>query len=93
LTPEEYANLKSQIVISVGVEHLHKEPPTTWQLTLLIDVLAYGARTAWRLPDDVKRNLDRLPEDFVFQLTETETAEVITVCDHLRRLRFLSSLP
>jgi hypothetical protein len=41
----------------------------------------------------VKRNRERFPQDFVFRLTEAEKADVITDCDHLRRLRFSPSLP
>ena len=41
----------------------------------------------------VRRNRDRFPGDFVFQLTGKEKAEVVTVCDHLKKLRFSSTLP
>ena len=35
----------------------------------------------------VKRNADRFPEDFMLQLTNQEKEEVVTNCDHLKRLR------
>jgi len=35
------------------------------------------------LKQAVKRNLDRFPEDFMFQLTKQEWQEVITICDNL----------
>lgn len=35
------------------------------------------------LKQAVKRNLDRFPEDFMFQLTKSEWQEVITICDNL----------
>ena len=35
------------------------------------------------LKQAVKRNLDRFPEDFMFQLTKQEWKEVITKCDNL----------
>lgn len=41
----------------------------------------------------VKRNRDRFPGDFMFQLTKEEKAEVVTNCDHLRRLKFSPTLP
>ena len=41
----------------------------------------------------VKRNVDRFPEDFMFQLTAKEKLEVVTNCDHLARLKFSSTLP
>ncbi len=52
----------------------------------------YGVSTRV-LNQAVKRNRDRFPEDFMFRLTEAEKVKVITVCDHLRRLRFSPSLP
>ena len=41
----------------------------------------------------VKRNAERLPSDFMFRLTAREKKEVVTVRDHLARLRFSSTLP
>ena len=52
----------------------------------------YGVSTRV-LNQAVKRNRDRFPEDFMFRLTEAEKVKVITVCDHLRPLRFSPSLP
>ena len=52
----------------------------------------YGVETR-TLNQAVKRNIERFPEDFMFQLTKEEKAEVITNCDHLAQLRFSSYLP
>ena len=52
----------------------------------------YGVTTK-ALNQAVKRNKNRFPEDFVFQLREDEKAEVVTNCDHLQRLRFSSFMP
>ncbi|MGZ5445712.1 MAG: ORF6N domain-containing protein [Thermoanaerobaculia bacterium] len=41
----------------------------------------------------VKRNIERFPEDFIFQLNAKEKSEVITNCDHLAQLKFAKSLP
>jgi hypothetical protein len=41
----------------------------------------------------VKRNIDRFPLDFMFQLSPEEKSEVITNCDHLTRLKYSPSLP
>lgn len=40
-----------------------------------------------RLNEQVKRNADRFPADFMFQMTTDEKAEVVTNCDHLARLK------
>jgi hypothetical protein len=41
----------------------------------------------------VKRNQVRFPEDFMFRLNRHEKAEVVTNCDHLKRLKFSPGLP
>ena len=41
----------------------------------------------------IRRNPDRFPEDFVFQLTEEEKQEVVTICDHLPKLKFTPGKP
>ncbi|MDR3246232.1 MAG: ORF6N domain-containing protein [Prevotellaceae bacterium] len=35
------------------------------------------------LKQSVKRNMDRFPEDFMFELSKDEWKEVITICDNL----------
>jgi hypothetical protein len=52
----------------------------------------YGVTTK-RLNEQVKRNRERFPEDFMFQLTSGEKAEVVANCDHLNRLKFSPVLP
>ncbi len=52
----------------------------------------YGVSTK-RLNEQVKRNRERFPDDFMFQLTASEKAEVVANCDHLSRLKFSKSLP
>jgi len=47
----------------------------------------YGVSTK-ALNQAVRRNSARFPEDFAFLLTPVEKAEVVTNCDHLRRLKF-----
>jgi len=52
----------------------------------------YGVATKV-LNQAVKRNIERFPEDFMFQLTKEEKEEVVTNCDHLRQLKFSPNLP
>jgi len=52
----------------------------------------YGTATK-RLNEQVKRNRGRFPEDFMFQLTTKEKAEVVANCDHLAKLKFSPVLP
>ena len=52
----------------------------------------YGT-TSKALNQAVKRSRGRFPEDFIFQLTAAEKQEVVTICDHLARLKFSPTLP
>ena len=52
----------------------------------------YGVTTKV-LNQQVKRNVERFPMDFMFQLNEDEKREVVTNCDHLRGLKFSHQLP
>ena len=46
------------------------------------------------LKQAVRRNINRFPKDFMFQLSKTEWQEVITNCDNLpKRLKFSPSTP
>ncbi|MFH1313102.1 MAG: ORF6N domain-containing protein [Candidatus Eisenbacteria bacterium] len=52
----------------------------------------YGVSTK-RLNEQVKRNKQRFPEDFMFQLTLEEKSEVVANCDHLSGLKFSRTRP
>ncbi|MBW8050095.1 MAG: ORF6N domain-containing protein [Cytophagales bacterium] len=52
----------------------------------------YGVTTR-RLNEQVKRNIKRFPEEFMFQLTEEEKREVIANCYHLQKIKFSPHLP
>jgi hypothetical protein len=52
----------------------------------------YGVSTK-RLNEQVRRNIARFPVNFMFRLTETERAEVVANCDHLKKLKYSQYLP
>src|SRR3989338_7436800 len=52
----------------------------------------YGVPTK-ALIQATKRNKQRFPKDFMFQLTQMEKIEVVTICDHLKVLKFSSRRP
>ena len=52
----------------------------------------YGVSTRV-LNQAVKRNIERFPEDFMFQLNQAEKEKVVTICDHLNALKFSPQLP
>lgn len=52
----------------------------------------YGVPTK-ALNQAVRRNMERFPPDFMFQLSQDEKTEVVTNCDHLARLKYSRTLP
>ncbi|MDO9069507.1 MAG: ORF6N domain-containing protein [Deltaproteobacteria bacterium] len=52
----------------------------------------YGVSTK-RLKEQVRRNYDRFPSEFMFELSESEKAEVVAKCDHLKKLKYSPYLP
>ena len=52
----------------------------------------YGVETKV-LNQAVHRNNARFPEDFMFRLTKSEKSEVVTICDHLKVIKFSRQLP
>lgn len=52
----------------------------------------YGVTTK-RLNEQVKRNINRFPSDFMFRLSSGEKSEVVAICDHLAGLKFSKTLP
>ena len=63
------------------------------KVMLDLDLATIYGMTTKVLNQAVKRNASRFPSDFMFQLTESEKAEVVTNCDHLARLKFSPYLP
>jgi len=54
--------------------------------------MLYGVPT--RVPNQaVRRNLRRFPQDFMFKLSQPEKDQVITICDHLKNLKYAKALP
>jgi hypothetical protein len=63
------------------------------RVMLDVDLAAlYGVQTK-RLNEQVKRNRDRFPGDFLFQLTADGKTEVVANCDHLQNLKFSKAWP
>jgi len=49
--------------------------------------------TTKRLNEQVKRNIKRFPEHFMFILTQEEKENVVANCDHLKKLKYSPYLP
>lgn len=52
----------------------------------------YGVDTK-RLNEQVKRNIERFPENFMFQLEDKEKTELVAICDRFTTLKHSSSNP
>jgi hypothetical protein len=46
-----------------------------------------------RLNEQVRRNQERFPDSFMFQLTKSERDELVAKCDHLKTLKFSPTMP
>jgi ORF6N domain. len=46
-----------------------------------------------RLNEQVKRNIKRFPEDFMFQLTRLEKIELVAICDRFDTLKHSTVMP
>jgi len=63
------------------------------RVMLNVDIARLFGVSTKRLNQQVKRQQERFPPDFMFRLTKSEKAEVVTNCDHLRKLRFSATMP
>ncbi len=52
----------------------------------------YGVTTK-RLNEQVRRNRERFPDDFLIRLTREEKEELVAKCDHLANLKYAPGLP
>ena len=65
------------------------------ELRVLLDAdlaVLYGVPTK-ALNQAVRRNKARFPDDFCFRISDVEKSEVVTICDHLPRLKFSRTTP
>ena len=82
IAPALLPRIESRIVVLRGL-----------RLIIDADLAALYGVTTKRLNEQVKRNLDRFPGDFMFKLNAAEKAEVVANCDHLGKLKFSNVLP
>lgn len=81
--------------ISVSVGQIEKRILIIRGQKVMIDAdlaALYGVSTK-ALNQQVRRNIARFPSDFMFQLTPVEKDEVVTICDHLAKLKYSAVLP
>ena len=78
--------LKEQVTRSILVVRNHR-------VMLDADLAKIYGATTKRLNEQVKRNRERFPPDFMFRLNAAEKAKVVANCDHLSKLKFSPVLP
>lgn len=84
-----------------GKTSLVKRPPIDGRILMIrgtrvmldADLAELYGVTTKRLNEQVKRNRERFPDDFMFSLSTEEKAEVVANRDHLSRLKFSPTLP
>jgi len=52
----------------------------------------YGVETKY-LNRQVKRNIQRFPEEFMFRLNKKEKNELVTICHRFKTMKYSSALP
>jgi hypothetical protein len=79
----------------IPAEHIHRSILIirTHKVVLDKDLAEFYGVPTKVLNQAVKRNVDRFPGDFMFQLTGQEKKQVVTNCDHLSGLKFSPTLP
>jgi hypothetical protein len=63
------------------------------KIILDVDLAALYGVTNKRLKEQVRRNRDRFPGDFMFELTLEEKAVVAANCGHLSNMKYFKGLP
>ena len=104
---EPVINCDQSLEVVANCDHLEKSDTdlTQYEIEKFIHIIRgeqviidrdvanlYGTTTS-QINQQVKRNKERFPSSFRFQLTEAERNEVVTNCDNLRSLKFNPSLP
>jgi hypothetical protein len=91
----EITKMPENTEIMIPVERIHRSILLIRRHKVILDrdlAEFYGVETKV-LNQAVKRNIDRFPADFMFQLSKTEKDKVVTNCDHLSPLKFSPALP
>src|SRR3989339_677779 len=76
-------------------KHIQNKIYTIRDMQVMLDndlAKLYEVKTK-RLNEQVRRNINRFPWDFMFQLTSSEKNELVAKCDHLNNLKFSSTNP
>ncbi len=86
---------ESDIVITLSEQTVSSKIFTIRNVQVMLDsdLAELYCVSVKALNQAVKRNKERFPEDFMFQLTKLEKNKLVTFCDHLENLKFSSNCP
>ena len=99
IVPEEMLNFeqkgmeKAEMVL--GVIPIEERILTVRGKQVILDrdlAELYNVETK-RLNEQVKRNIDRFPENFMFRLSRDEVDRLVAICDRFDKLKHSSSMP
>ncbi len=79
---------KSKSVVKVGKIQQRKLMIRGEKVIVDADLAEFYGVPTKVLNQAVRRNIDRFPKDFMFQLNKNEKSEVVTNCDHLNKLKY-----
>lgn len=82
--------MQKQISITVPSESIENKILLIRGHKVILDAdlaILYGVTTK-RLNEQIKRNKERFPIDFMFRITDEEKKQVVAICDHLSNLKF-----
>lgn len=83
----------SKYMVSVGTIQQRILLIRSEKVIIDADLAEFYGVTTKVLNQAVRRNINRFPADFMFQLTKEEKIEVVTNCDHLQNLKYSSVNP
>ncbi len=83
-----YKHIMQEIVVAKRILVIREQ-----KVMIDSDLAEIYSVTTKRFNEQVRRNINRFPADFMFQLTVEEKAEVVANCDHLATLKYSPHLP
>lgn len=84
-----------RLLVEVPDEAIIDKIVVLWNKKVMVDrylAVLYGVTTK-RLNEQVKLNIKRCPDDFMFQVTAAEKEQLILMFEHLNSLKFSAVLP
>ena len=79
--------MKNQIILIERIKQTFVEI-RGYKVTVYEYIAGIYGTTTKQMNQAIRRNKDSYQNDFMFQVTEVEKYKVVTICDHLAKLKF-----